>query len=538
MSNIQPLQFRRPVMLDYLDAIDEPLDVVVIGGGATGVSVALDSAARGYSTALLERGDFAGSTSSRSTKLIHGGVRYMRQGHLGLVRESLRERKLLMRNAPHLVHGLPILVPAYSRWQKLKYTAGLMSYSTISRGDGLGRAHRLSADSMASSAPGIQTDGLRGGVVYLDGQTDDARLALAIAKTAAAHGAALVNYVEVRALVVNNGRVAGVEAEDLLTGDQVRINAKVVINATGIHTDSTVELDPGDSRRLLRWSRGTHIVMDGSLLDGGYGLLVPEASDGRVIYALPWLGGTLVGTTDVNVESPDSDVEPPLEDIEFLVNELSRFLPEARRSRVLSAFTGIRPLVSNDPSSPTSGVSRSHRIVVSDSGLVTIAGGKWTTARLMAEQTVSKAMEVAGLPSSQSATSGLRLEGFERSGDGSNIQRSPVNDPDSLYGTEIAAITDLEKRFPELKEPLADGLPYRLSHAVHGMREEMAQTLEDLLARRTRAFFLDAGATTAAASRVAEVVERYAGLGVGWAERELAKLPESERAFRPPVSSE
>ena len=538
MSNIQPLQFRRPVMLDYLEAVDEPFDVMVIGGGATGVSVALDSASRGYSTALLERGDFADGTSSRSTKLIHGGVRYLRQGHIGLVRESLRERRLLMQNAPHLVHALPILVPAYSRWQQLKFTAGLMSYSTISHGDGLGRARRLSSDAMAAAAPGIQTDRLRGGVVYMDGQTDDARLALAIAKTAAAHGAAMVNYMDVKALVVSNGRVAGVEAEDVLSGKSFRIDAKAVINATGIHTDTTLRLDAGNSRRMLRWSRGTHIVMEGSLLSGGYGLLVPEASDGRLVYALPWLGGTLVGTTDVNVMAPDAHAEPPSEDVEFLVGELKRFLPEAEHGRVLSAFTGIRPLLSNDPFSPTSGVSRSHRIVVSDSGLVTIAGGKWTTARLMAEQTVSKAMEVAGLPHSQSATPQLKLEGAERSAGKLTVQRSPVGDSDSLYGTEIDAIKQLEMRSPELKAPLAEGLPYRLSHAVYGMREEMAVTLEDLLARRTRALFLDVEAAVTAAPRVAEALEKCAGTGAGWAERELVKLTESARAFRPPVSSQ
>lgn len=533
MSNIQPLKFRRPVMLDYIDAADEPFDVAVIGGGATGVSVALDSASRGYRTALLERGDFASGTSSRSTKLIHGGIRYMRQGRLGLVRESLRERSLLMRNAPHLVHSLPIVVPAYSRWQLLKYTTGLMTYSTISRGDGLGRARRLSAGAMAEAAPGIQTEGLRGGVVYLDGQTDDARLALAIAKTAAAHGAAIINYADVRALLINRGSVCGVEAEDVQTGETIRIDAKVVINATGIHTDTTMGMDPEDSTRLMRWSRGTHVVLAGSLLDEGHGLVVPETSDGRLIYALPWLGGTVVGTTDVSVDSPDADAEPPQEDVEFLVNELRSYLPEAGRARILSAFTGIRPLVSNNPSSATAGISRSHRILVSDSGLVTVTGGKWTTARLMAEQTVARAALVAGLPHSGSSTDRLKLEGSERSANVPSGRRSPVDDPDLLYGTGINAIRDLEKRWPELSSPLAEGLPYRLSHAVYGVREEMAQTLEDVLARRTRALFLDAEATMSAAPHVANAVESHAGLGAGWAETELLKLPEVSRAFRP-----
>ena len=371
----------------------------------------------------------------------------------------------------------------------------------------------------------------------MDGQTDDARLALSIAKTAAAHGAAVINYMDVKTFLLRNGRVTGVEAEDLQSGTRFRIAAKVVINATGIYTDSTLELDPGGSSRLMGWSRGTHIVMEGSLLDGDHGLLVPETSDGRVVYALPWLGGTLIGTTDTKMVSPDPDVEPPAEEIEFLVGEVKRFLPGVGNGRILSAFTGIRPLVSNNPSSTTSSISRSHQIIVSDSGLVTIAGGKWTTARLMAEQTVSKAVEVAGLPRSQSATKGLKLAGFERSPGNAATQRSPVADPDSLYGSELATITNLEKRSPELKEPLAEGLPYRLSHAVYGMREEMAQTLEDVLARRTRALFLNVETATATAPRVAEVVEKYAGAEDGWAATELTKLPELARTFRPTVAT-
>lgn len=536
MSNIQPLKFRRPVMLDYIDSVDEPFDVLVIGGGATGVYTALDSAARGYRTALLERGDFATGTSSRSTKLIHGGVRYLRQGHLGLVRESLRERRLLMQNAPHLVHALPIVVPAYSRWQALKYTAGLMSYSTMARGDGLGRARRLSTDAITAAAPGIEADGLRGGVVYLDGQTDDARLALAIAKTAAAHGAAIANYMDVVGLTTSRGRITGVVAEDLREDRSLNIEAKVVINATGVDADAMLELDHSGTGKLVRWSRGTHVVLDGSLLDCGHGLLIPETSDGRVIYALPWLGGTLVGTTDVAVDSPDTDSEPPAEDVEFLVNELSSYLPEARSAQVLSAFTGIRPLVSKNPASATSKLSRSHQILVSESGMVTIACGKWTTARLMAEQTVTKAAEVAGLPRSNGATESLKLEGSERSRSDLISQRSPVGDPDLLYGTDISAIKELEKRWPELAKPLGEDLPYRLSHAVFGVREEMAETLEDVLARRTRALFLNTAEAVAAGQRVADAITKFAGLNADWAEVEVTNLPDSARQFRPPAA--
>lgn len=325
-------------MLNYIDSVDEPFDVIVIGGGATGVYIALDAASRGFRTALFERGDFASGTSSRSTKLIHGGIRYMQQGRLRLVRESLRERRFLLDNAPHLVRKLPIVVPAYSRWQKLKYAAGVMSYNAVSRGFGLGGTSRLSREETERAVPGISSEKLRGGIKYLDGQTDDARLALAIAKTAASYGAAVVNYVKVNSLVTQAGKISGVEVEDLLTGDSIRIHGRAVINATGTYTDETLGLDPGGSSGLMRWSRGTHIVLDGPVLAGSHGLLIPETSDGRVIYALPWLGSTLVGTTDVSVESPDADPTPPAEDIEFLIDEISAYLPDAKLAKVCSTL--------------------------------------------------------------------------------------------------------------------------------------------------------------------------------------------------------
>ncbi len=529
MSNIQPLPFRRPTVLDYVETVDDPFDFIVVGGGATGVYVALDAASRGYRTILLERGDFASSTSSRSTKLIHGGVRYMQQGRIRLVRESLRERGYLLNNAPHLVRALPIVVPAYSRWQRLKYTAGVMGYDALSRGHRMGGTRRLGASKVVEAVPGIRKANLRGGAVYLDGQTDDARLALAIAKTAASHGAALLNYADVKSLRTENGRVTGIEAEDLLTGDMIRVTGRAVINATGTYTDQTLKLDSEGGPGLMRWSRGTHLVVDGSILERGHGILVPETSDGRVIYALPWLGATLVGTTDVPVESPDADLTPPAEDVEFLLKEISTYLPETAEMKVISAFTGIRPLVSNSASSSTSKLARSHQIFVSKSGLVTVTGGKWTTARLMAEQAVDRALEVAGLPTAGSATESLRLEGFSRAA--GELPGSLLDDPDSLYGENSSAIVELEQRSPELAAPLAQALPYRLSHAVYAVNEEMAQTLEDVLARRTRSLFLNAEASVAAASGVAETIERHCGVEAGWAQNELAKVPDVASGF-------
>ena len=532
MSNIQPLSFLRASMLNYIEAVDEPFDVAVIGGGATGVYTALDAASRGFRTVLFERGDFASGTSSLSTKLIHGGVRYMQQGRLRLVRESLKERRYLLNNAPHLVRTLPILVPAYSRWQRLKYSTGVVAYDAVSRGYGLGGTRRLGRHEAIESVPGIQQDGLKGGAIYLDGQTDDARLALAIAKTAAAHGAALVNYAEVRVLKTQAGRITGIEAEDLVTGNSISIDAKVVINATGKFTDQTLGLDPGGSSGIMRWSRGTHVVLDGSLL-GDHGLLVPETTDGRVVFALPWLGKTLVGTTDIQVDSPDADHEPPQEDVDFLLSEISAYLPAANDAKLLSAFTGIRPLVSSDRSSSTSNIARSHRVLVSDSGLVSIAGGKWTTARLMADDVLQIATEVGGLPSSKSATDTLKLDGFQ-SEEADPLSPTMLREPDSTYGAGETELRKLEQASPELEAQFAEGLPYRLSHAVFAMQNEMAQTLEDVLARRTRSLFLDVAASEMAAKTVAVAVERHCQVETGWADREVTKLTDVLKQFRSP----
>lgn len=533
MSNIQPLPFDRTSMLNYIDAVDDIFDVVVIGGGATGVYTALDAASRGLKTALFERGDFASGTSSRSTKLIHGGVRYMQQGRLRMVRESLKERKYLLNNAPHLVRALPIFVPAYSKWQRLKYTVGVIAYDRVARGYGLGGTRRLGSNDAVEIVPGIQQSGLKGGAVYLDGQTDDARLALEIARTAAAHGAATLNYAAVRDLRTEAGKITGVEVEDLLTGDLLRVNAKVVINATGVFTDETLKFDPDGSPGLMQWSRGTHIALDGSLLDS-HGLLVPETSDGRVIFALPWLGATLIGTTDIPVDSPDADQQPPQEDIDFILTEISEYLPTVRDHEVQSAFTGIRPLVSNSSSAPgsgTSGIARSHRILVSDSGLVTITGGKWTTARLMAQETVDRAAEVAGLPASKSPTDGLHLNGFDAR-ERDEVINTLLSNPDEIYGSQLAEVSQLEQKSLELAQPLSEKLPYRLSHAVYAMQNEMAQTLEDVLARRTRSLFLDADATEESATKVAGAIEEHCDVGSGWADRELEELPAILQQFR------
>ena len=536
MATNRPIIFNRNTMLDALRSADRPFDVLVIGGGATGIATALDAASRGHRTVLIERGDFAGGTSSRSTKLVHGGVRYLRQGRLRLVRESLRERRALMRNAPHLVQALPTVIPAYSLKDRVKYSAGLSLYDVLAAGKGIGRARMLGLEATRSALPGIETDGLRGGMLYYDGQTDDARLAITMARTAATQGAVLLNYMAAAALVKENGRVTGVEAEDVHSREGHRINAKVVINAAGIFSDGVRSLDAPEARPVMRWSRGTHIVFAGSLLPGGHGLLAPETADGRVVFALPWLGSTLVGTTDVPMDSPVADPEPPQEDVEFLREEVSRYLPAARNAEMRAAFTGIRPLVGDgqDGETDTAALSRSHRVIVSESRLVTVTGGKWTTARLMAEDAVDRAEQVAGLEPVKAKTASLPLLGAPGGMASDDVYRGAVSEPGYLYGSEIEMVAELEAGSPELGIPLAPTLPYRMSQVVFAVRMEMAETVDDVLSRRTRSMMLDAEAAVGAAREVAEVMASELGRDEEWVEKQVAAVEKSSREYRAP----
>jgi glycerol-3-phosphate dehydrogenase len=328
----------------------------------------------------------------------------------------------------------------------------------------------------------------------------------------------IANYVAAREIVKEGGRTSGVEAEDTLTGKSFRIAARVVINATGIFTDETRRLDSPAARPVMRWSRGTHVVLDRDVLPGGNGLLVPETGDGRVVFALPWLGSTLVGTTDVPVSAPDKSPEPPAEDVEFLLTELGRHLPSANGAAVRAAFCGLRPLVATAYGRTTASLARTHRVLVSESGMVTITGGKWTTARLMAEDTVDVAERTASLQPRSCLTKSLRVHGYLRppaQGDAAHI-----SEPDSLYGQEQDLIASMESDDPSLTQPLAPGLPYRRSHAVFEVRQEMAQTLEDVLARRTRAAFLNSDAASTAAPEVASLIAGELGHDSSWAEQQ------------------
>lgn len=502
----------------HLERVRDPSehwDLVVIGGGATGLGVALDAAARGLKTALLERHDFGKGTSSRSTKLIHGGLRYLRQGRLSLVRESLRERTLLLRNAPDLVRPLSLVIPAYKWWERSYYGLGLKLYDLLARDSGLPRSRFLSNTQTIEALPTIQRSRLHGGVRYFDGQFDDARFLVALAERSVELGAALLNYASVDGLLREGGRIGGVEVTDREGGGSFEVRARVVVNATGVFADEVRRLDDARSAATISRSRGTHIVLKRECLPGSSALMIPSTDDGRVLFAIPWHDRVLLGTTDEPVEEASDDPAPSAEEIGFLLTHAARYLePSPSENDVTAAFAGLRPLLGFDRSARTGAISRSHHVSVSESGLVSITGGKWTTYRKMAEDAVDTSMEVAGLDHRPSLTRHLRLTGgLERD----LLDEVSLEDDAGDPGTE-----EVREGTRREKNPLLHpGLPYRWSDVDRAIRCEMARTVEDVLARRTRSLFLDAGASAEIAPEIAAYMARALGREDAWAEEQV-----------------
>ncbi|HJZ56960.1 MAG TPA: glycerol-3-phosphate dehydrogenase/oxidase [Gemmataceae bacterium] len=505
----------------------EAWDLVVVGGGATGAGIAVDAAARGYAVLLLERGDFGAGTSSRSTKLVHGGVRYLRQGHVGLVLGALRERGRLRRNAPHIVHDLGFVLPCYRRRDILLYGAGLKAYDLLA-----GR-HRFGASTFASAAtvrrllPTVRPDGLRGGVVYHDGQFDDSRLLIHLMMTAANHGATLLNYTPVTSLTCDpNGAVNGVIARDAERGTEFIAAARIVVNAAGPFCDEVRRMANPAAPPLVAASQGSHVVLDRTFLPTDTALLVPNTPDGRVLFAIPWHGHTLVGTTDVPIPHAPAEPHPTLAEIDFILETASRYLArQPRREDVLSAFAGVRPLVKSGGGN-TASLSRDHLIRAEQPGLLTITGGKWTTYREMAEECVDRAARLAKLPRQPCPTGELRIHGYHA--DAVSLKELAV------YGSDAEAIRSLAAVDPPLSKLLHPALPYRAAEVLWAVRSEMARTVEDVLARRTRALFLDAAAAVEMAPRVAELMARELGWDAAWAAEQVRAFTELARGYRVP----
>jgi glycerol-3-phosphate dehydrogenase len=493
----------------------DPWDIAVIGGGATGMGVAVDAASRGLSVVLVEAHDFGKGTSSRSTKLVHGGVRYLEQGNVPLVMSALKERGLMRQNAPHLVHDLAFVVPNYSWWEAPFYGIGLKLYDLLAGKYGFGASKLLSKSETLERLPGLEPEGLTGGVVYYDGQFDDARLLIHLAMTAADHNAALVNHCPATAVLRDaDGYVNGVSARDAETGEEFQIAARVVVNATGVFTDEVRRMaDPG-AEQLVVTSQGIHLVFDRSFLKSNTALMVPRTSDGRVLFVIPWHGHAVAGTTDTPVDAPSLEPRALEEEIEFVLETAGRYLSRPpEREDVLAVYVGLRPLVKGD--GKTSALSRDHVIHVDTSGLLTITGGKWTTYRHMAEDCVDHAITLGKLPDLECRTKNLRIHGY--------VENSAALGSLQVYGSDSEAIRALAED-PALAVQLHPELPYIAAEVVWAARAEMARTVEDVLARHTRALFLNARAATAMAEPVARLLAGELGRDEAWVRRQVKEF--------------
>lgn len=508
-------------MLKPLES-DKTWDLIIIGGGATGLGIAVDSATRGYSTLLLEQSDFAKGTSSRSTKLVHGGVRYLAQGHIDLVKEALYERGLLLKNASHLVSNQTFIIPTYTWWHTFIYTVGLKLYDALSGTLSFGKAARISKNGVATRLETLRTERLKGGVSYHDGQFDDARLAINLAQTAIGYGASVLNYMKVNTLTKDdNGKLNGVIAVDRETGKTYSLNAKVVINATGVFADAILKMDNPEARNRVRPSQGIHLVLDRSFLPGNDAVMIPKTTDGRVLFLVPWHGRVVIGTTDTLLDSHSLEPQALDQEIDFILQTANAYLKrKVERKDVLSVYAGLRPLAApKKASEKTKEISRSHKIIRSKSGLVTITGGKWTTYRRMAQDTIKRAIAVGKLPHTVCLTKHLRLHGAFDSG-------HVIDTTDHLYvyGTDQASIRQLIENTPEWGEKLHPRAEFLKAEVVWAVTHEMARTVEDVLARRVRLLFLDARAAQEAAPEVARILAQCLNKNTAWQQDQVAQF--------------
>lgn len=499
-------------------------DVVIIGGGATGLGAAVDAASRGYSTLLIEQSDFAKATSSRSTKLAHGGIRYLQQGNVKLVFEALHERGLMCENAPHLVAHRSFLVPNYKWWEGPFYGIGLKVYDLLAGRLGLESSHHISREEVIEKIPNIEQKDLKGGVIYYDGQFDDARYAIALALTCHDLGGTLINYMKMDQFIKEKGKIKGIIAVDQETKQKYEIKAKVVINAAGIFTDVVKKVDDKNVEKTLMPSQGIHIVLDKSFLRSETSMLIPHTEDGRVLFLVPWHEKVLVGTTDTKVASPEMEPIAQEEEIDFVLENAGKYLfKKPLRTDVLAVFAGHRPLVKEQGASDTKSISREHVITVSDSGLVSIAGGKWTTYRLMAEDVIDQAIKTGKLKKKRCKTEKLKIHGSKKGVDPDEIP--------SCYGTDIEIINQMIKEDPSLKSPICEGLPYLKAYVKFAVENEMAIHLEDVLARRTRSLFLDAYASIDAAKTVAIYMAQLLGKDQKWIDEEILAFKELAKNY-------
>ncbi len=491
----------REKVVKELKRASDPWDFLIIGGGATGLGVAVDAAARGYRVILLEQHDFSKGTSSRSTKLIHGGVRYLKQGNITLVLEALKERGLLRENAPHLVRNQPFIVPIYNWWEGPFYGIGMKVYDSMAGKLGLRPSKLLSKEETMTRIPTLEEKGLKGGVIYYDGQFDDSRLAINLAQTVFDLGGFAINYMKVISLIKENEFINGAVVRDEESELTYEIRAKCVINATGVFSDGVRKMDDPKADSIIVTSQGVHLILPKSFLPGNSAIMVPQTTDGRVLFAVPWHDHVIVGTTDTPIDKISLEPQPLDEEVDFILKNAAKYLnKDPARSDVLSVFAGLRPLVKTADLNDTATLSRDHTIIVSNSGLLTITGGKWTTYRKMAQDTIDQAEIVAGMNSRPCQTEHLQIHGWTKQ----NIKDKSLE----VYGADAMAIKDLTAKNIDLNQRLCPDLPYLKVEVVWATRYEMARTVEDVLARRTRSLLLGAKASMEIAPMVASLMAR------------------------------
>ena len=519
------MTLNRANFLDQIRQRREPWDLAVVGGGATGVGIAVDAASRGYKVVLLEQSDFGKGTSSRSTKLIHGGVRYLQQGNVSLVMEALKERGILFQNASHLVRDLPFVVPNYQWWETPFYGIGLKVYDLLAGKYGFGRSILLSREDVLARIPTLQQEGLRGGVLYHDGQFDDSRLLINLAQTAAEQGACLLNYARVlRLLKDGEGMVNGLVFLDVEDNYEHTLSARCVINATGPFCDELQRLDDPSAEAMIAPSQGVHIVLDRTFLPAETAIMVPHTRDGRVMFAIPWHGHVVVGTTDTPIDQVSLEPRPLEGEIDFILDTASDYLAHRPGRRdILSVFTGIRPLVNAARASSTAALSREHTITISKSGLLTIAGGKWTTYRKMAADCLDNAIVLARLEERPCVTQDLPIHGSQRG--------AHFNGPLAVYGSDRVGIEEIAHKQSDLEQRIHKALPIIGAQVLWAVRHEMARTPDDVLSRRTRALFLNAHAAIEMAPTVARLMAAELGKDESWQSRQVKSFNEIADGF-------
>ena len=479
-------------------------DIIIIGGGATGLGAALDAASRGYKTLLVEQYDFAKGTSSRSTKLVHGGVRYLQQGNIKLVREALRERGYLLHNAPHLTSVQPFIVPVFSLWEKIYYAVGLKIYDLLSGKLSLGKTQVLSKKQTIAHLPAIDPSKLSGGILYFDGQFDDSRLCTDLAVTAVKHGAVVINYCKAMGFEKTNGKVSGVQLKDTISGKEYAVHTKSAINATGVFTDTVLQMDDATRHDLVSPSQGIHLVVDSSFFPGTDAMMIPKTDDGRVLFAVPWHHQVVLGTTDTPIDTAVIEPKPLEEEIAFIIKHINRYGRHTiLRSDVKSVYVGLRPLVKIKGTQRTALLSRDHTLVISPSGLVTITGGKWTTYRKMAEDAVDNAVFITKQEKKGCVTRNLSIGNF------SERQHLIMQ----MISTDVS-----------LGEKIHPSYDYTKAEILYAVKYEMAVTIEDILARRTRLLFLDAAAAVEVAPLVAESMAKALSKDAQWITEQVTQF--------------